>query len=277
MNAQFRDLLIAEIKKALADSSSAIHKNHRYLEGKVREILLERLVTPLLNKRFSTGTGHVVDYKGAKSRETDICIYSNNLLSPLFHSASERFGIFPIESVLCCIEVKTTLSKRTLKDAYEKFKHLNDHLVMSAGQHGLNEDPLTHYFIKPQFDFFAFGSTSKKYTPEYILSIYKEIDDSWEENPLITSICVANKGWVCNSSRGWYHMSYDKKNKVNEEIIGYLCTLVQGLSNREISRGVPRIGYYLSDTFQMDKIVNGKKVRNTWKGKKIGFSNTELQ
>lgn len=276
MNQHLRKLLINQIKKALADSDIASEKKHPYLTGKVREILLNSLINPLLNKKYSSGTGHVVDFNGNQSKEMDICLYSNNLLPPFFHTLTDKLGMFPIESVMKCIEVKSVINKRNLKDAFDKFKYLDQTLTMTPGFHGSDEMPLSHIFTKPKFDFFAFRRESNKYTPEYILNLYKEIDPDWEENPLMTSICVANSGWVCSTIRGWYHMAYNSKSKINEEIIGYLCTLLHDLDKAEENRGSPRIGYYLSNSFEMDKIKKGKKIRNTWRNNKVGFTNTNL-
>lgn len=276
MNQHLRELLINQIKKALADSRTASLKKHPYLIGKVREILLDSLIAPLLSNNYSSSSGHVIDYNGNQSNEMDICIYSKNLLPAFFYTQKENLGMFPIESVLSCIEVKTSFNKTNLKDAFDKFQHLMTNIKMTACFHDDNGMPLAHVYIKPKCSFFAFATDTNKYTPEYILSVYKEIDPDWEENPLITSICIAGKGWMCNTLRGWYHMGYDKKTKVNEEIIGYLCALLHDTDLTIKGRGIPRIGYYLSNAYQMDKIENGKKIRNTWRNKKLEFSDTDL-
>lgn len=276
MNNHLRQLLVNQIKKALADSDTASMKKHPYLIGKAREILLDELINPLLNKNYSSGTGHVVDYNSNQSREMDICLYGNTLLPPFFYRLHEKLGMFPFESVLSCIEVKTSFNKTTIKDAFEKFRHFRDALKMSPGFHNEENLPLAHVFSQPRFYFFAFNSDVQKYSAEHILNIYRKVDPEWDQNPLIQSICVAGKGWVCNTGRGWYHMAYNKKTKINEEIIGFLSALVHDLDITVVGRGTPRIGYYLTNPYEMDKIKNGKKIRNTWRYKRVEFSNTDL-
>jgi hypothetical protein len=280
MNEYLREILSHRIKKTLADSRTAIKIDHPGLTGELREIFLEQLINPLLCDllcdRYSTGTGKLIDFEGRQSKQTDICIYNRNLLPPLFFSSRNKVALFPIESVLNCIEIKSRLSASTLKEAYENFLYLNNTLIHTSGLHDENEEPVNYYFVKAKLDVFAYAMETTKYTAELILNIYSKIDPKWDTEPLITSICVAGKGWVCYTARGWYHMSFDKKNNINEEVIGYLCCLCQSLPGIELSRGIPRIGYYLTNSYSMDKIKGGKRIKNTWRNKKIIFSNSGL-
>jgi hypothetical protein len=277
MNEFLRAILMNQINLALADAATASKIAHAYLTGKLREIFLDKLMKPLLSQRYCTGSGKIIDYKGQLSKEVDICIYSKKLHPPFFFSENGAVGIFPLESVLACIEVKSSFNKTTLQDAFEKFKFLKENLLATSGAHDQNNTPLSHVFMRPKCDFFAFASNIKKYTCEYVLSIYRDIDPNWDLDPLITSICVANKGYLVFTNIGWQHMSYDKNKKVNEEIIAFLASTLHDLQNVEDSRGTPRIGYYLSNGYNMDLIKNGKKVRNTWRNKSVMFTNTPIK
>ena len=277
MNEHVRQNLINKINKAIADSRVASLMDHSALTGRLREIVLDDLVSPLLNINYSSGRGKIIDHNGTQSKEIDICIYTTQLLPPFFITQKEKVGIFPIESVLNCIEVKSSLTKSNIQDAYNKFRYLEDNLILTSGYHDSYEMPLRHVVIKPKYDIFCFDTTLKKYHPETILNIYKKIDPQWNTNPLISSICLAGKGWLCFTVKGWLHMAYDDLNKINEEIIGYMCTLVQSLPKVFQSRGIPRIGYYLSDPTKMDRFVDGKTVKNPWDlSKLIRFINTDL-
>lgn len=264
MNEYFKKNLTNRIHKALMDSETASGIEHPYLSGKLREIVLHQLIEPLLNRQYSIGTGKIIDYRGEQSKEVDLCMYSNNLLPPFFFSEKDSLGIFPIESVLGCIEVKTTLNKITLEDAYTKFKFIEDNLQTTGGFHDVNENPMAHIFVKPKYSVFAFR-TDTKYTPESILKLYSKIDPDWNDNPLITSICLANNGWICYTIKGWLHMPFNEQTKVNEEIIGFLCATIHDLPRTEHNRGIPRIGYYLSDPSTMGRFRNGKLVKRPWK------------
>jgi uncharacterized protein DUF6602 len=264
MNDYYRTILDAEIKKGLADAKSAIQMNHSYLTGRLREIVLHQLIEPMLNSNYSIGNGKIVDYDGKISGEIDLCIYSKNLHPPVFFSANDKLGIFPIESVLNTIEVKSELNPKNLKDAYLKFSQLNKEFTLTAARHDENQNIVQTYFIKPHYSLFAFSTRLKDYTPEKVLEMYSKVDDKWDTLPLITSICIANRGWLCNTHKGWMHISFDEINNFNEEIVGFLATLVNDLPDIEASRGNPRIGYYLTDPFNIDKFIDGKFVNKPW-------------
>lgn len=273
MNNHYRKILDAQIKKGLTDAKLAINLNHPYLIGKLREIVLHQLISPMLNNNYSIGNGKIIDYDGNMSSEVDLCIYSKNLHPPVFFSTSEQIGIFPIESVLNTVEVKSEFNLRNLKDAFFKFNQL-DKLIITASQHDERGQVIPAYFIKPHYSLFAFNIRLKDYSPTKILEMYSKVDENWNTDPMITNICIAEKGWLCNTSQGWLHKSYDKLNNFNEEIIGFLSTLVSDLPRIESSRGNPRIGYYLSDALNIDKLIDGSFVNKPWGDGKYIFKNS---
>ncbi|MFZ0599340.1 MAG: hypothetical protein WAM46_20300, partial [Flavobacterium sp.] len=194
---------------------------------------------------------------------------------PIFFSSNDKVGIFPIESVLNTIEVKSEFNLANLKDAFLKFNQLDRELIMSAAFHDENGDVVPTYFIKPHYSLFTFDTRLKNYNPEKILEMYSKIDEYWEDSPLISNICIANRGWLCNTPQGWLHRSYDKENNFNEEIIGFLSTIVNDLPRIESSRGNPRIGYYLTDPFNLDKLIEDRFVNKPWGEGKYIFRNTD--
>jgi hypothetical protein len=274
MNDYYRKILDTQIKKGLADARLAIELKHPFLTGKLREIVLHQLIEPMLNDNYSIGNGKVVDYEGNMSKEMDLCIYSKNLHPPIFFSSNEKLGIFPIESLLNAIEVKSELNMKNLKDTFSKFTQLNEDLIMTAAFHDENHDAIETYFVKPHYSLFAFNTHLKKYSPEKILELYSKVDKEWDTFPLVTNICIANKGWLCNTHQGWIHISYNSMNNFNEEIVGFLATLVNDLPRIEESRGTPRIGYYLTDPFNVDKLIEDKFINKPWGEGKYVFRNS---
>ena len=245
MNDYTRALLQNKITKVLADAKTLSDIDHPGLIGHLKESFIRNLLNPFLNNNYSVGSGKVTDYKGAKSKETDLLIYSNSILPPFFFQEEEKVKVYPIESVLKCIEVKSNLNKQTLESTYQKFKFSEDNLNMTSGYFDDFGIPLSHIFITMKYELFAFNCNTKSDFKDYFLSIYKKIDPLWDTDPLITNICVANKGWFAFTNSGWKYLSYDKINSQNEEIIGYLCSSVHGLESIVLSRGNPRIGQYL--------------------------------
>lgn len=276
MNNYYRKILDSQIKKGLTDAKSAIELKHPYLTGRLREIVLHELIQPMLNNNYSIGNGKIVDYNGNMSSEIDLCIYSKNLHPPIFFSSTDKMGVFPIESVLNTIEVKSEFNFTNLKDAFIKFSQLDKELIMTAAFHDERGDAVPTYFIKPHYSLFAFDTRLKNYSPEKILEIYSKIDENWEDLPLISNICIANRGWLCNTPQGWIHRSFDKDNNFNEEIVGFLSTLINDLPRIEESRGNPRIGYYLTDPFNLDKLIGNEFVNKPWGEGIYIFGNTDL-
>jgi hypothetical protein len=57
------------VKKAIKDAEEAIGIEHTGLAGRIREILLSKLLEPVLPPEVKCGTGKLTDMKGALSKE----------------------------------------------------------------------------------------------------------------------------------------------------------------------------------------------------------------
>lgn len=273
MNDYYRTTLEIQIKKALSDAKSALQIKHPYLIGRLREIVLHQLIEPLLNNNYSIGNGKIIDYDGNISSEMDICIYSKNLHPPIFFSTKDKLGLFPIESVLKTIEVKSVFNMKNLKDTFTKFNELDHKLICAPAIHDENNYAVPTHFIKPHYSLFTFDINQKNYSPEKILEMYSNIDENWEILPIISSICIANKGWLCNTQQGWIHKAYDNENHTNDEIVGFLSTMINDLPRIENTRGNPQIGYYLFDALDIEKFIERRFVNQPWGAGKYRFEN----
>lgn len=276
MNEYLRRTINSRIKKGIEDAKNAIEIRHPYLVGKLREIVLAQLIEPMLNKRFSYGTGKIMDYIGNQSSEVDICLYSENLHPPLFFSEKEKLALFPVESVLSLVEIKSKISKANLQDTYKKFKYVEENLIHTPGVHDESGNAVDHYIIKQKYSIFAFDIQSKKYSPQSIFDLYKKIDSMWDTNPLITNICIVDKGWFTFTGQGWLYTDRIKESGLNEEAIGFLCSLVQDLPRAEESRGIPRIMYYLFDPYITDRFIDGEYKKDPWGKGVLQFRNIDL-
>lgn len=117
-NELFRNHAITLIRTAVMQASSAAGINHAGLRGRVREITVENLLRPFLLGQFDIGTGKITDFEGNQSAETDIVIYSRNILPPIMYS--ERDGIFPIEACFYALEVKSKVTSEEIADSVQK-------------------------------------------------------------------------------------------------------------------------------------------------------------
>ena len=107
-----RDEFISKIANALNRAASASNLEHHVLEGRVREIFAEELLKPILYPGVEIGTGKIVDSVGTLSAETDLVIYSRNTLPPYVYG--HDIGVYPIESCIYAIEVKSTLTAQEI-------------------------------------------------------------------------------------------------------------------------------------------------------------------
>lgn len=90
---------------------------HQGVKGEGNELALRELLTKFIPKRFGIGTGVVVDREGNISRQCDIIIYDTQLYPSLLSMSSVH--MFPVDLVYATIEIKTTLTAQTSKDALQ--------------------------------------------------------------------------------------------------------------------------------------------------------------
>jgi hypothetical protein len=99
---------------------------HSGEKGYANEQLLINLLTKFLPKRYSIGSGILIDSKGNRSRQVDIIVYDSYFHPELF--AQGATVLFPVDVVYMVIEVKTLLNKNTMTEAIDNIasvKRLN--------------------------------------------------------------------------------------------------------------------------------------------------------
>ena len=89
---------------------------HSSLVGSAREFIIKRVLHAILPPIIHIGTGKVVDSSGKRSRQMDIIVYDSRF--PVFEIQS-GIGIYLLEGVIATIEVKSTLTKKSLIEALE--------------------------------------------------------------------------------------------------------------------------------------------------------------
>jgi hypothetical protein len=93
---------------------------HNGSRGSEAESLIRAFLNSHLPKRFCASSGFILDAGDQVSKQTDVVVY-DALHCPVFR-ASKDTGIFPSDNVAAIIEVKSRLTKRELKDAFEKIE-----------------------------------------------------------------------------------------------------------------------------------------------------------
>lgn len=237
-NTFYKQGLVNKINKVIKDASLISPKlGHPYLIGKFKEILLDQLIKPMLASKYSTGSGKIVDIYNNISTEIDILIYSKELIPPILFS--ENLGVYPSESVLSCIEVKSILGEAELKEVFDKYKVIRNSIKYAAGEYDENDKPINHDLFDFTRELFAFNYSAKN-----IFDRYKTIDINWEREPMINNLCVIGKGWWGFCANKWNFVPAEKD---HEEVIVYLSTLINTLPKVIESRKTPRVDQYLTN------------------------------
>lgn len=109
---------------------------HQGIKGEGNELALRDLLVKFIPKQYGVGTGVVVDREGNISRQSDIIIYETQLYPSLLSMSSVH--MFPVDLVYATIEIKTTLTAQTSKDAIQNIasvRRLNYILAEFADYH----------------------------------------------------------------------------------------------------------------------------------------------
>jgi hypothetical protein len=102
-------------------SSFEYHRSTAFHEGEKGaevEVILRTFLDDHLPRRFASSSAHMIDADNARSKQCDVVIY-DSLSSPIYRTSSESI-VLPVDHVAAVIEVKTSLNKAELADAYEK-------------------------------------------------------------------------------------------------------------------------------------------------------------
>src|SRR4051812_37656938 len=97
MNRVYTDLLRARIAGAMSEAAALRGINHNGLVGELREVVVGRLLAPLLPPNIGISSGVIISYQGHQSPQMDVIVYDRTLLPPFL--LAEK-GLIPIEAVL---------------------------------------------------------------------------------------------------------------------------------------------------------------------------------
>ncbi|WP_434923227.1 DUF6602 domain-containing protein (plasmid) [Glutamicibacter sp. PAEs-4] len=121
---------------------------HNGERGTANEFSLGSLLMRSLPPSVRVATGEIIDGRGGVSPQMDTVILSNTVHPVIFAQTEER--LFPIESVLLCVEVKSTLTSGEVSDIAAKVRkfralHSNSGVVpeMAVFAHRAGSAPST--------------------------------------------------------------------------------------------------------------------------------------
>lgn len=100
---------------------------HEGERGQENEAVLARILQALVPQRYGIGSGLLIDNADHYSHQTDIVVYDQSDEPAVLAQTTQV--LFPVESVLACIEVKTTLRGDDLEDCFKKARDMRQGLV----------------------------------------------------------------------------------------------------------------------------------------------------
>lgn len=103
-----------ELVKGLINESKALRNlDQTTVKGRLRELFISKLLKKFLSSQFGIGSGIIINQAGKMSKQIDIIIYDTRILPPFIEE--QEIGVYPVESVLAAIEVRSRVDKSTMK------------------------------------------------------------------------------------------------------------------------------------------------------------------
>jgi len=172
---------------------------HKGIKGSVVENEFRTFLAKYLPRRLSIGTGEIIDRKFNRSNQMDVVIATED--HPFTFTENDP-GLFFVEGVSGCGEIKSVLTKDLLINSLEKasnYKNLTIIPPRGAVMH-TNKSDGDRFFRTPPFFIFAFES---KISLENILEVVSNYRIG-EYRPGYTAdgIFILNKGFVVDFGDG---------------------------------------------------------------------------
>ncbi len=177
---------------ALAECENAIP--HSGLRGRLREILIGNLLAPWLPPFCKCVTGMIIEAsnKPRKSTQEDILVIDTSIAPPVLANFYGVEGVFPINSVLLRVEVKSTITKQGV----------NEFLDASSEVSSMNfqrQPECKSKFVNPYNILVAFKSDlSADDWDNEVRRLFKAIEEKALPPPLsgiVSALCVVERGY----------------------------------------------------------------------------------
>lgn len=146
---------------------------HQGEKGGFREAFVKQLLESILPHHFGIGSGVVVDRYETQSPQIDIIIYDKRSLPPFLERDGR--GIYPVDSVLRVLEVKSTIDGAAIKQFLDMTWCFSRHnpKALKLGAKGRLRDDTAYY---PLSGLFGFGTA----LVDFKTAIEKRLDSKFE-------------------------------------------------------------------------------------------------
>lgn len=114
LNSIWLESIEAQAAVLRAKSAAAAVLNHAGEKGGARESFFAEFLTQFLPQSVGVGRGEVFDREGNRSKQIDVVVYDRRFAIPNVQGETK---LYPVESVIATIEVKSALNSTSAVDA----------------------------------------------------------------------------------------------------------------------------------------------------------------
>ncbi len=240
----FRSAFIAQTRAMLSQADALGKQGHAGHRGALREELFANLLRKVLPPGVEIGAGQLVAVDGALSRQIDIILYAPSIVVPALYD--EKRGYFAVDSCLYTIEIKSTIDKAGLQQAYESARGIRSMPTLKTEHWSRVADGQLQRIVTlnamPISALFAFSSDLQG-SPNDEIERYRSIDPEAETNPAIAAFIVRGRGYWFHDQNVWKFVRADED---LNEVMMFLAGLVNTLPKLLTFKGRPRAGNFLA-------------------------------
>jgi len=191
----------ADAKRLLEMTEVEGRLPHQGVKGRMRELLVDDFLAPWLPSSCGIGTGTIIDGRGGERphNQDDVIIYDRDIMPVVLGSRSAKDGVFPFNSVLMRVEVKSTVNAEEVRNFVASSRDLAAlKIVQRPGS-----KPVTGGVNL----LFGFGTDLKEGSGYDDLSrLLKTMSELAIEptSGIVSGICVVDRGFwkICSTSAG---------------------------------------------------------------------------
>ncbi len=224
---------------ALVKAKASELIKHSLEKGLSNESILREILRVTLPKNYGIGKGKIVSSEGEMSRQCDIIIY-DALNCPCLFTDENMNQVLPIEGIYAVVEVKTRLTKSTMRIGFEEICSVKE-MVNSPKDVSTNEmvtiiPPLGYmicYEDKRSIEaiYGNYVELNKQSNRSYSSLSYSKRSPGYahhtHENFLVEDILIMNKGLVYYMYDGFPVMYQSGSDSLGIFIVSLLMNLEQ--------------------------------------------------
>lgn len=232
--------MISKIEFAVKQARDAGTLKHSGMKGRLREIVIQDLIEPLLPNGIEVATGSIIDSYGKESPQIDVIIYSTTILPPFMKTREQT--IVPVEACIQAIEIKSRLSSEEVRKAIATATSVKDLAIR-------DHEPVRNGRFVPKvdsiFSLFAFDTDLTEDGKDEVERYNEQVPANLKTRVLINDICVVSRGHWVRTGKGTTGWSQTKATDKFEEVITMLAMAVDSIPYWIDYRGTPKFGPYI--------------------------------